>query len=193
MPHRENLLGRHDRNPDTIGLIRRDAERIARYINGVPVMRRLTARRGGQTRRGNPSLAIAFRIGAGSTAVAVGGDGAAGVSVKPTSHHGARLRCVDGALRMQRWFVELEGANLSRSSEQHDRTSDRLAAQLAEIVTPALLDPAFVLGPEINAPIGELDVCPWNNHAAGGGPVLTCRRYRRPDRFKHRGTATRSE
>ncbi|WP_137355317.1 hypothetical protein [Mycobacteroides abscessus] len=132
-------------------------------------------------------------IRASSTAVAVGDDVVTGVSVKPTSHHGARLRCVDSALRMQRWFVELEGTNLSRSSEQHNRTSDRLAAQLAEILTPAPLDPAVVLGPEINAPIGELDVCPWNNHAAGCGPVLTCRRYRRPDRIKHRGTATRSE
>lgn len=193
MPHHENLLGCHDHNPDTIGLIRRDTERIARYIHGVPVMRGLTARRRGQTRRGNPSIAIAPRIGAGSAAVAVGDDVAAGVSVKPSSHHGACLRCVDGALGMQWWFVELEGTNLSRSSEQHDRTSDRLAAQLAEIVTPALLDPAFVLGPKINAPIGELDVSPWNHHAAGCGPVLTCRRYRRPDGFKHRGTATRSE
>lgn len=193
MPHHKNLLRCHDRNPDTIGLIRRDTKRIARYINGVPVMRGLTAGPRGQTRRGNPSIAIAPRIGAGSAAVAVGDNVAAGVSVKPSSHHGACLRCVDGALGMQWWFVELEGTNLSRSSEQHDRTSDLLAAQLAEIVTPALLDPAFVLGPKINAPIGELDVSPWNNHAAGCGPVLTCRRYRRPDRFKHRGTATRSE
>jgi len=193
VPHHENLLGHHDRNPDTIGLIRRDTERIARYINGVPVMRRLTARPRGQTRRGNPSIAITFRIGAGSAAVAGGDDVAACVSVKPSSNHGACLRCVDSAFGMQWWFVELEGTNLSRSSKQHDRTSDRLAAQLAKIVTPALLDPAFVLGPEINAPIGELDVSPWNNHAAGCGPVLTFRRYRRPNRIKHLGTATRSE